>query len=241
MLPFENVREQLLLAGMAPRHARRYVTELREHLTDLVAQERASGHAVRQAEERALSLMGSDTQLVQAVLDQGTPRSLTARAPWSVFAVVPVTVLVAVIGITAFTMMQLLWPVRGLAPTDMPAGYSSLIAAVSFFTNYLIGPLLATGCIALAVRQRMASLWVWIGMGLIALISGFLGFHMNVIPAAGGEQARTLFSAAGIAFRDGRPDLAVTLGVAFLRAAVLFGMAAVAYSVLRKRLMPEPA
>jgi hypothetical protein len=33
--PFESVRELLLRAGIAPRHARRYVTELREHLADL--------------------------------------------------------------------------------------------------------------------------------------------------------------------------------------------------------------
>jgi hypothetical protein len=237
-LPFENVREQLLLAGMAPRHARRYVTELREHLTDLAAQERAAGRDAREAKERALAFMGSDTQLIQAVLDQGTPRSLAARAPWSVFTVLPVVLLVAAIVVTNISMMKLLWPVRGLATAELLAGYGSLIAAVSFFTSYLLGPLLAAGCIAIALRQRLASRWLWIGLALIALVSGPLGFHMHVIPSEGGGPGGTVFSAAGFVYQHGRVDLAGSLGVAVLRAAVLFVVSVVAYRVLLARLMP---
>jgi hypothetical protein len=40
-LPFETVREQLLRARVTPRYANRYVTELREHLADLIERERA--------------------------------------------------------------------------------------------------------------------------------------------------------------------------------------------------------
>lgn len=40
-LPFEAVRERLLRAGVTPRYANRYVTELREHLADLTERERA--------------------------------------------------------------------------------------------------------------------------------------------------------------------------------------------------------
>jgi hypothetical protein len=240
-LPFENVREQLLLAGIAPRHAGRYVTELREHLTDLIAQENASGLDSVQAEERALTLLGSETQLVQAALNQGTPHSLTARAPWSVLAVCPALLLLLVVVVTAISMMQVLSPVRGLAPADIPAGYSSLIAGVTLFANYLIGPLLAAGCIAIALRQRLASGWVWVGLCLIAVLSGPLGFHMNYIPAEAGESGRTLYSAAGIVYQNGRADLATTLGVAFVRAAVLFTMAATFYRALQRRFMPARA
>lgn len=237
-LPFENVREQLLLAGIAPRHAGRYVTELREHLSDLLAQENASGLDARQAEERALNLMGSEAQLVQAALDQGTPRSLAARAPWSVLALFPAVLLLLVVVVTAISMMQVLAPVRGLAPTDIPAGYSSLIAGVSLFANYLIGPLLAAGCIAIALRQRLASRWIWVGLCLIAVLSGPLGFHMNFIPAETGDGGRTLYSAAGIVYQNGRADLAATLGVALVRAAVLFALAAILYQVLQRRFVP---
>ena len=50
---FEHVREQLLRAGISPRHVRRYVIELREHLADLSARERDAGHDTPTATERA--------------------------------------------------------------------------------------------------------------------------------------------------------------------------------------------
>lgn len=77
-LPFEAVREQPLRAGVAPRNATRYVTELREHLADLVDRERESGLDAEEAADRALALMGTDADLVRAMIAKGVPRSLAA-------------------------------------------------------------------------------------------------------------------------------------------------------------------
>jgi hypothetical protein len=231
MPPFEIVREQLLRAGIAPRHASRYVTELREHLADLTAQERAAGLADAEAQQRARSLLGSDAQLAETMI-RTAPRSLAARAPWAVFTILPVVLLVLAMIIAGNSMMQLLLPVRDLAPTAMPAGYQGLIATASFVTGYLVGPLLACTCIAVALRQRLASRWLWVGLVLIALISGPLGFQMH----AHGSGGSAHFSAARIVYQHGRPDLAATLGAALLRALILFAVAAIAYRVLRQRL-----
>jgi hypothetical protein len=187
LLPFESVREALLRAGIAPRHANRYVIELREHLADLTARERACGLDAKQSVDRARALLGSDAELAQAMIDKGAPRSAAARAPLAVFAVLPVLLLVAVIWATALLMMHLLAPVSGLAPADMPEGYAWLIAAVSFIMCYLVGPLLAAGSVAVALRQRLTSRWVWIGLLLIASVSGPFGFHMHVNPAVTGS------------------------------------------------------
>ena len=235
--PFESVREQLLSAGIAPRHVNRYITELREHLADLAARECATGMDARQAHERAIALLGEDRQLAQAMIEKGATRSLAARAPWSVFAVLPLVALLAVLGVTFFAMFQLLWPVRDLTPTDIPAGYSALIAVVSFVTTYVVGPLIAAGCITMALRQRLSSGWVWIGLALVALISAPLGFHMHSIASDSG-QTQTIFSGTGVVFQNGHANVAATLSVAALRAAVLFTMAAITYRVLRSRFMP---
>jgi hypothetical protein len=234
MLPFENLRERLLRAGIPPRHASRYVTELREHLSDLAAQERATGLDARQAEERARALVGSDTQLAQAMIDKA-PRSLAARAPWSVFALMPVLLLICVIGITGVVMMRLLWPLQALAPADWPTGYAILIAAANFTATYLIGPLLVAGCIMAALRQRLASGWFWVGLALIALISGPFGFHMHVLPSAYGGQEGPHFSVLGVIYQNGRLDPAATLGVAALRTAILFAAGAFAYRAVQTR------
>jgi hypothetical protein len=237
-LPFESVREQLLRAGVAPRHASRYVTELREHLADLIERERASGLDAKQASDRALTLMGTDADLVRAMIDRGTPRSLAARAPWVMLAILPVVLLVAVLWGARASMMHVLWPVRGLAPSDMPEQYRALVALMSFGVTYLLGALLAAGCIAVAVRQRLVSGWFWVGLSLIALLTGILGFHTHVIPPHGGHMGGMVYSLAGLVYLHGQPNLAATLGAWALHAVVLFAIAAIAYHALRVRLMP---
>jgi outer membrane murein-binding lipoprotein Lpp len=234
--PFESVRERLLRAGVAPRHVNRYVTELDEHLADLATQERAAGHDAAQADARAKDLLGSDAQLAEAMIERGAPLSLAARAPWAVFALGPVATVLVVTLATAVLMMFLLGPVRGLAPSEMAGGYRSLIATVSFVSSYLIGPLLVAGCIAIALRQRLQSRWVWIGLGLIALVSAPLGFHMHFVPSAGAGSGVTSYSLTGIVYLQGRPDVAATLSLAAMRAAALFALSVVVYRILQLRL-----
>src|SRR5690348_7687353 len=77
--PLENVRIQLLRAGIPPGHVNRYVRELREHLSDLIERERAKGLSTGDAEAKARALLGTDSQLVQAMVDREPPRSLAAK------------------------------------------------------------------------------------------------------------------------------------------------------------------
>lgn len=225
---FDNVREQLLRAGIAPRHVRRYVTELREHMTDLVARERATGLDAGEAEARARTILGTDAQLVQAAIDRGTPRSWAAKAPWAVFGLLPVVAIIAVVWIVAMTMMNLMWPVRSQLPGEMPGGYQALIAAATIFTGYIVGPLLAALCIAIALRQRLPSTWVWIGLALIALFSGLFAFHA---PSSAGDMYRAL----QLVMENGRVNGPATLMLVAVRASVLFALAALAYRALKAR------
>ena len=80
---FESLRESLLKSGIAPRHVRRYVRELDEHLDDLAAQQREAGYDAEDATIRARAKLGSDTELAGAMLDQPGMRSWPARLPWS--------------------------------------------------------------------------------------------------------------------------------------------------------------
>jgi hypothetical protein len=230
-LPFEGVREQLLRAGIAPRHASRYVTELREHLADLTERQRASGLDAAQAAARAMALVGTDADLAQAMIAKDPRRSLAARAPWLVFTVSPVVLWAALIWTIDSSMIRLLWPVGPLTDAARRESYLGLIEVAGFSANYLLGPLLAAGCITVALRQRLRSPAVWVGLALVALLSGLLGFHMNAMS----------YSAVGLIYVDGRVSPAATFAVAGLRAAVLFGFAAVVYRTLRMRAVPVAA
>jgi len=228
MQPFENVREQLLKAGIAAGHVNRYVVELREHLADLTNRERANGADAREAANKACTIMGSDAQLVQAMLDRSPPRALSVKAPWAVFGVLPVVAIIAVSWIVAMTMMQLMMPVMRLLPGQMPSGYQALLTAVTILTGYLVGPLLAALCIATALRQRLDTVWVWAGLGLIALFSGLFAFHAST---GAGDPYR----AVSLVSVNGHVDGAATLVLVAIRAGVLFAIATFAWRTLRNR------
>ena len=83
-MQFDALRETLLKGGFAPRHVRRYVRELDEHLDDLTAQQRQAGYDAEDAAIRARARLGNNTELACAMLEQKRFRSLAARAPWAV-------------------------------------------------------------------------------------------------------------------------------------------------------------
>ena len=234
--PLDDLRERLLRAGLAPRHVRRYVAELRDHLADLTAHERSAGFDVQTAAERAAARLGSIQQLTQAMIDR-TPRSLTARAPWAVIAMFPVMLLLCVHWGTAVSLMHVLAPVRGLAPGSMPGSYRGLIATVSLVATYLMGPLVLSGCLAIALRQRLSSRWIALGLALVAVFSAVFGFHMQEIPATADRQAGAVFSMVDFVYRQGRVSVSATLGLALLRASLLFALSIVAYRALSHRLV----
>jgi hypothetical protein len=238
-LSLESVREQLLRAGIAPRHVSRYVLELREHLADLTERERRAGLDAKAAGERARDLLGSDAQLVQAMLDK-TPRSMAVRAPWAVFTLLPVVALLLAIVLIDVGMYHLLSPTQASAPAAALNPFGWLVAPVSFTTGYLLGPLLVAACIALALRQRLASRWIWIGLGLIALISGLFGFYVHHLPALNGQPPGTAYGALPVVFVDGHVSGAATLSLVAVRAAVLFAIGALVFSSLRTRFAAHP-
>ena len=87
--------ERLLRAGVAPRHVRRYLTELREHWADLTAEERRAGMNPEEAAALALSRLGRVDELARTMIERRELRSWTAQAPWTVLSAGPVLGLVA--------------------------------------------------------------------------------------------------------------------------------------------------
>jgi hypothetical protein len=90
-----ELRERLLVAGVAPRHVRRYMTELREHWADLTAEEERAGHSSAEAAALALTRLGPVDELARTMIERPEMRSWTARAPWAVLGAGPVLGLVA--------------------------------------------------------------------------------------------------------------------------------------------------
>lgn len=86
---------ELQRAGIASRHVRRAVTELREHYADLVDAAIADGHTRDDAEAAAMSRLGDLANVSRAYLEQPALRSWAHRWPHVAIAVYPLACVAA--------------------------------------------------------------------------------------------------------------------------------------------------
>jgi hypothetical protein len=178
---FDRLSERLLHAGIAPRHVRRYERELRDHFDDLVREEKAGGAARELAETRALSRLGNDDDLANAMLSRPELRSLTARFPWAVFGLGPILLLVLSVAGGLYLELWLLQLPSGVFTyfTGQPPGPVTARMATQVYTVYntLIvygAPLLFAWLFYwIGSRQRMAPAWIATGVALICVLGGF--------------------------------------------------------------------
>lgn len=86
---FHELGEWLLRTGVAPRHLRRYLSELADHFADLTEEEQQAGHNLVEARSAALVRLGKTENLAKAFLEQRRFQSWCARAPWVMFGFAP--------------------------------------------------------------------------------------------------------------------------------------------------------
>ncbi len=222
-----ELRERLLRAGVAPRHVRRYLTELAEHLADLTAEEERAGHSHRDAVSAALVRLGGVDELVRAMTEQRQFLSWSVRAPWAIFALAPLLWLAGLYSVA----LLILWsgwkiflpaadtpfvPIRGLA------SYYLGIGRLLYFSS----PILAGWAMGLvAVRQRLTSVWSVAGFCMTALIGATVRVQAGRTAVPGG-------------FAHIRIDLTLTpsvqgIGEVLLHTCVLLSLAALPYLVWR--------
>jgi hypothetical protein len=190
-MPFENLREILLKGGVAPRHVRRYLAELAEHLDDLTEKQRALGYDGEDAEMRARALLGEDGELAAAMLEQKSLRSITARAPWAVFGILPpfaaTAAMLVPLGVLVLTGKVLGFLEKGAA---RPHWFEVLATATAACANLVFFPLASVLFVALVARHRLSLYWALVAVAIPLLlflhsvaeftISGHAGIRIGV-------------------------------------------------------------
>ncbi len=173
--PFHELREQLLCAGVAPRHVRRYLRELADHLADLQAEELRSGCNNADAESAAIARLGSMDDLAKAMIEQRHFQSWCARAPWAMFSLAPAMVLAAAWALALFILWcgwHIFLPGAATPLGTRVYGFANLYfqfgKAIYFFAPIVVG----WGIGVIAARQRLKVIWPILGLVLIALIGG---------------------------------------------------------------------
>ena len=231
--PLDELRERLLRAGVAPRHVRRYLSELSDHLADLLAEEERAGRSRRDAETAALARLGSADQLAKAMVGQRQFKSWCARAPWAMFSVTPLVLLLLAYLFSSFILWsgwQLFLPTA-----DTPFGHSS--PAIYTLQNiyfqigriiYFTAPVVIGLTIGLAaIRQRLKAVWPMVGIALVAWMGGTAQIHASRIALSPrlGNIALTFFV----------PPPDQTLSQSLLHVLMYFALATVPFLIWRWR------
>ncbi len=179
---FERLREILLRGGIAPRHVRRYLAELSEHLDDLTAKQRALGYEGEDANLRARALLGEDRELAAAMLEQKSLRSIPARAPWLIFGLLPPVAGIAAsfVLIAPLALIARIFHMTTPGSIHAPGWFQTLAFTVTAIGNWALEPALAAGFVFLATRQRISYLWPMLTIVLIALLD--LQFRAQFAP-----------------------------------------------------------
>jgi hypothetical protein len=183
-----ELRERLLRAGIAPRHVRRYLTELRDHLADLTAQEESAGRSRADAESAALVRLGGVDDLAKAMIEQRQFQSWCVRAPWATFGIAPLFALAG----AYFVACLILWSGWKifLPGTDTPFvrldGPAIFYFGVGRLLYYTAPILVGWGIGLVAARQRLNAVWPTVGLVLIALIGATAQVHASRPAAPGG-------------------------------------------------------
>ena len=245
---FDALREKLLREGVAPRNVRRYLTELREHLADLTARERAEGHDARESAIRARAALGDDDTLGRAMLARPGARSLSARAPWAVFGLLPPLVAMAAIVIAAALMFAMDWLFDTVQIHQHLAGHTTgfwyvpappwLHAFAAFTTaacNYGFGILIAAAFVAIALRQRMKPAWPLAGIIFVAIFANLVTVWAYYPPVPVHHSATYLRFVTGFAFTADKQHPFV-LSIFLARLLLTLVPVGALYLMLRQRL-----
>jgi hypothetical protein len=185
---FHDLRERLLRAGVAPRHVRRYLTELADHLSDLSAEEERAGRSRADAEAAALVRLGAMDDLARAMIEQRRFQSWCARAPWATFGLAPLFFLAG----AWFVACSILWSGWRIFLPGAATPFVRLDGFAIFYFGvgrliYFGAPILIGWAIGfIAARQRLRAVWPAAGLVLIAWIGGTAQVHASRPAVPGG-------------------------------------------------------
>lgn len=199
-LKLARLAERLLRAGVAPRHVRRSVEELRAHRADLLAQFTADGLSAADAQRMVDARLGSIETFYAATVARPELLSWPHRRPGVVFGLLPVLacggLAAACVALTVgmVELAHLLQPghkLRGVLPPDIRAAGEFLRLLALWGV-----PLLVAACSAwLAARGRLRPWWPAIGVLLVALLGSSTTLQLSwAAPGAPGSMQ------AGIGF-----------------------------------------
>ena len=169
----DSLGEELLREGVAPRHVRSYLRELREHYEDALRIELKSGSSQSVAEATASGRLGDPNCLLQSALSRPELRSAAAQHPRMILGAGPsalwllaVILMIAALVLTSDTVVKrnLLWA--------LPVQHVIVV-----FVVRVLPVLLIVSVLVVAHRQRLSPSWPIFGAIMVVLLAGSIDIH----------------------------------------------------------------
>ncbi|THD56238.1 permease prefix domain 1-containing protein [Phenylobacterium sp.] len=208
---FEQLRERVLGGGIGRTHAARYIAELRDHVEDLLAEEREAGRPPKEALARAMQRLGDVDALAEAMIARRELQAWSARAPVAAFVVAPLVMLGLVIALWIAALAALCVAARhaGWAPSDLARWTGRVASGAARLSNTSLPVLMGWILAGTAVRQRAPAGWPMLGLVVLAAVGAAVQVSVTV-PFAGAPGELSL--STGLAGYWGRfaLDLAAT-------------------------------
>lgn len=224
---FDKLRERLLRAGVAPRHVRRYVGELRDHFDDLAREGIANGLKQGEAEDAARARIGGDDELAAVMSARSELRSLSARFPWAAFGVGPVLMLALVVYAALLIQGGIIFWGPGIPQWSIAWARLSF-DALNWLTTYAAPLVIAAVLFVIGIRQRMTMSWIVLGLAIICVVGGFheIGVKWSSMPS----QPNELY----VSFALAPPFPRAMILYGLLRSAINIAVVAAAYWLWRQ-------
>jgi hypothetical protein len=188
----DSLGERLLRSGVAPRHVRRYLRELRDHYDDAVQDELNRGASRATAEETASGRLGDPDLLVRTALAKPELLSWSRRWPWAVFICAPLVLFPAAFVATILAMVGLAHIFVPGMESPLPKSLLDILESIRFFGLYVLPVIAASGFALLARRRGMSRAWGWASIALITFFGALpnLDVSTNQIGAGIGISTR---------------------------------------------------
>lgn len=220
-----QIRETLMQGGVAYRHVKRLLGELKDHHEDLRLEAMRHGADEQQARLQADARLGDPQLLVDEMLQRPELKSLGYRYPKTLMVLFPFLLQVILVVVLVILMILIGTSINSEFPgfdqgsgiREFPAFVVLLFKSLSFGIMYLIPVLIGVMLAAYAARNQIALRYY--GLGL--LLTWILGcsLYMTIIwpDIASGEQGALRLSISLINW-DFQPDYPVRLVICFVMA-----------------------
>lgn len=218
---FKELRQALLEAGIAGRHARRAAGEMQDHFQQLVDDARRRGLGEVEARADAHAALGTNEALVERYACRPELLALSSRRPALWFTLAP---LVCYLAVSAAFMAVLVFLLSEISPylhrIRIPPGTTRLIsAAASTVFLGLIPALVAALFGVAAYRRRMSIRWPLTGIAAVGLLAGLINVDLFL---TGGTDAGHAGAGIGLTIRTLPMQLLRMAAVALPAAALLY-------------------